>query len=59
MLSQHDAQNPQGEEEEIKESQLILELQQSQVQRQTRGGSVLDPELQALNKGGVAAINRQ
>lgn len=31
MLSQHDAQNPQGEEEEIKESQLILELQQSQV----------------------------
>lgn len=57
-LSQRDAQNPQGEmEEEINGSQLQLMLQQSHAQREAQG--VLDQELQQLNKGGVAAINRQ
>ena len=52
------AQNPQGEEEEIKEGELQLQLilQNSQMQRQ---GNHLDPELSELTRGGVAAINRQ
>ena len=58
--SQNDAQNPQGEEEEVKESELLLiELQYSQEQRQAQGRTGLDPELLELTKGGVAAINRQ
>ena len=56
-LSQHDAQNPQGEEEEIKSSnefQIIMQTSQQQ-----RSSALLDQELQELTKGGVAAINRE
>ena len=58
MLSQRDAQNPQGEEEEMKEtSELQLILQNSTEPRQPN--YMLDQELSQLSKGGVAAFNRQ
>ena len=57
-LSQRDAQNPQGEEEEMKESELAQLLQSSTQQRLANGNQLLDPELAEITKGGVAAINR-
>ena len=48
--------NPQGEEEEIKESDLRLILENSQ-SRQLN--AMVDNEIAELTKGGVAAINRQ
>ena len=58
QLTQHDAQNPQGEEEELNDGELHVILQNSQAMRRQAGG-VLDPELSQLTKGGVAAVNRQ
>ena len=52
--SQRDAQNPQGEEELKDDLQIML---QNSAQRQA--SDLLDLELQHMNEGGVAAINRQ
>ena len=58
VLSQRDAQNPQGEDEEMKgTSELDVILQNSLLPREPE--SMLDRELTELTKGGVAAINRQ